>query len=162
MNYKKNYEVGGSLYGLLEKGGRMYKFGGKYDQSDPVPPSSAQSNQKFRVIPEKSPAGQTELRYYIDGRPVPAQQFQQQYYALGNGPQDLNRLIENTVIASKQGIGAESGISSGSPLEAILRDYRDAQKERNVYRAQGAAGIDSLYKARDENYERMIRNMGGQ
>jgi len=131
----------------------------KYEQGGPV--GSASSDQKFRVIPEKSPTGQTELAYYIDGRPVESQDFQQQFYDAGNKPQDLNQLIENSVIASKQGIGADSGIPSGSPLEGLMKQYRDALKERNVYREKGAAGVDSLYSARDENYDRMIRQMGG-
>jgi hypothetical protein len=144
------------------KGGTVkYRSGGmmKYEQGGPV--GSASSDQKFRVIPEKSPTGQTELAYYIDGRPVDSQDFQQQFYDAGNKPQDLNQLIENSVIASKQGIGADSGIPSGSPLEGLMKQYRDALKERNVYREKGAAGVDSLYSARDENYDRMIRQMGG-
>ena len=146
------------------KGGMMkYPGGGmmprKYEQGGPV--GSASSDQKFRVIPEKSPTGQTELAYYIDGRPVDSQAFQQQFYGAGNKPQDLNQLIENSVVASKQGVGAESLISGGSPLEGLMKQYRDALKERNVYKEQGAAGIDSLYNARNENYEEMLRRMGG-
>lgn len=138
-----------------------YRSGGmmKYEQGGPV--GSTSSDQKFRVIPEKSPTGQTELAYYIDGRPVESQDFMEQFYAVGNKPQDLNQLIENSVIASKQGVGAESLISGGSPLEGLMKQYRDALKERNVYREQGAAGIDSLYNARQQNYEEMLRRMGG-
>ena len=140
-----------------------YRSGGmmKYENGGPGPVGSAHSDQKFRVIPEKSPTGQTELAYYIDGRPVESQDFMEQFYAVGNKPQDLNQLIENSVIASKQGIGAESLISGGSPLEGLMKQYRDALKERNVYREQGAAGIDSLYNARQQNYEEMLRRMGG-
>jgi len=158
----------------MSKGGRMYRMGGmnemghggvhKYPHGgvhDPVPPGSVQGNQKFRVIPEKSTTGQTELAYYIDGRPVESQVFQQQFYDAGNKPQDLNQLIENSMIAATQGIGAESGISGGSPLEGLLKSYRDALKERDVYKEKGAAGIDSLYQARKDNYDRMIRQMGG-
>lgn len=158
----------------MGKGGRMYRMGGmnemghggvhKYPHGgvhDPVPPGSVQGNQKFRVIPEKSPTGQTELAYYIDGRPVESQVFQQQFYDAGNKPQDLNQLIENSMIAATQGIGAESGISGGSPLEGLLKSYRDGLKERDVYKEKGAAGIDSLYEARKDNYDRMIRQMGG-
>lgn len=140
----------------MMNGGMMPR---KYEQGGPV--GSASSDQKFRVIPEKSPTGQTELAYYIDGRPAGSQDFQQQFYDAGNKPQDLNQLIENSVIASKQGIGADSGIPSGSPLEGLMKQYRDALKERNVYREKGAAGVDSLYNARNENYDRMIRQMGG-
>lgn len=144
----------------MMKGGVMkYENGGPIDQGGPV--GSSSSDQRFRVIPEKSPTGQTELAYYIDGRPAESQDFQQQFYAAGNKPQDLNQLIENSVIASKQGVGAESGISSGSPLEGLLKQYRNSLQERNVYREQGAAGIDSLYNARDENYERMMSRRGG-
>tara|TARA_R100001463_G_scaffold48726_5_gene98097 strand:- start:296 stop:763 length:468 start_codon:yes stop_codon:yes gene_type:complete len=145
-----------ALYDMLMKGGMMPR---KYENGGPV--GSASSDKKFRVIPEKSPTGQTELAYYIDGRPVESKEFQQQFYDVGNKPQDLNQLIENSVIASKQGIGAESGIPSGSPLEGLLKQYRDSLKERNVYREKGAAGVDSLYNARSENYDRMIRQMGG-
>lgn len=145
---------------------RPQSFGGggkvlKYENGGPGPVGSAHSDQKFRVIPEKSPTGQTELAYYIDGRPVESQDFMEQFYAVGNKPQDLNQLIENSVIASKQGVGAESLISGGSPLEGLMKQYRDALKERNVYREQGAAGIDSLYNARQQNYEEMLRRMGG-
>jgi hypothetical protein len=100
----------------MGKGGRMYRMGGmnemghggvhKYPHGgvhDPVPPGSVQGNQKFRVIPEKSPTGQTELAYYIDGRPVESQVFQQQFYDAGNKPQDLNQLIENSMIAATLG-----------------------------------------------------------
>lgn len=191
MNYKKNYNKGGSLYSLLAmggkpdyldldkdgnkeelmreaakqmaSGGRVYKFGGevpKYEQGGPVA-GSVQSGQKFRVIPEKSPTGQTELGYYIDGRPVNSEGFLEQFYAQGYKPEDLNNLIENTMKASAQGIGAESGIASGSPMERSMKEYRDALKERNVYRAQGASGIDSLYNARNENFERMMLQKGG-
>ena len=147
---------------MMGNGGTVkYRSGGmmKYEQGGPV--GSASSDQKFRVIPEKSPTGQTELAYYIDGRPVESQDFMEQFYAVGNKPQDLNQLIENSVIASKQGVGAESLISGGSPMEGLMKQYRDALKERNVYREQGAAGIDSLYNARNENYEEMLRRMGG-
>lgn len=165
-NKKPMYGKGGMAKMLSEykKGGMMkYPGGGmmprKYEQGGPV--GSSSSDQKFRVIPEKSPTGQTELAYYIDGRPVESQDFQQQFYDAGNKPQDLNQLIENSVIASKQGIGADSGIPSGSPLEGLMKQYRDALKERNVYREKGASGIDSLYNARNENYERMLSRMGG-
>lgn len=149
----------GGMLNMMEHGGvHKYPHGGVHD---PVPPGSVQGNQKFRVIPEKSPAGQTELAYYIDGRPVESQVFQQQFYDAGNKPQDLNQLIENSMIAATQGIGAESGISGGSPLEGLLKSYRDGLKERDVYKEKGAAGIDSLYEARKDNYDRMIRQMGG-
>ena len=167
-------KIAGATMNQKKKGGRVYRMGGvnemghggvhKYPHGgvhDPVPPGSVQGNQKFRVIPEKSPAGQTELAYYIDGRPVESQVFQQQFYDAGNKPQDLNQLIENSMIAATQGIGAESGISGGSPLEGLLKSYRDALKERDVYKEKGAAGIDSLYEARKDNYDRMIRQMGG-
>ena len=159
----EGYQNGGTV--KYRPGGMIPKYPGggmmprKYEQGGPV--GSSSSDQKFRVIPEKSPTGQTELAYYIDGRPVESQDFQQQFYDAGNKPQDLNQLIENSVIASKQGIGADSGIPSGSPLEGLMKQYRDALKERNVYREKGAAGVDSLYNARNENYDRMIRQMGG-
>ena len=60
-----------ALYDMLMKGGMMPR---KYENGGPV--GSASSDKKFRVIPEKSPTGQTELAYYIDGRPVESKEFQ--------------------------------------------------------------------------------------
>jgi len=198
MNYKKNYKYGG-LYSMLAQGGkpdyldldkdgnkeelmreaakkmsmggRVYRFGGKYenggvnddngDQTDPVL-GSARTGQRFRVIPEKSSSGQTEMAYYIDGRPVSVSDFQEQFYAQGFGPGDVNKMIEDSMKAKAQGIGVKSMISSGGPNEARDRAYRDALQERNVYRDRGAAGVDSLYNARNENYARNMLLRGGE
>ena len=198
MNYKKNYKYGG-LYSMLaqggkpdyldldkdgnkeelmreaakqmSRGGRVYRFGGKYenggvnddngDQTDPVL-GSARTGQRFRVIPEKSSSGQTEMAYYIDGRPVSVSDFQEQFYAQGFGPGDVNKMIEDSMKAKAQGIGVKSMISSGGPNEARDRAYRDALQERNVYRDRGAAGVDSLYNARNENYARNMLLRGGE
>lgn len=177
MNYNKNHKYGG-LYSMLaqgdkqmSRGGRVYRFGGKmYDQGGPVPTSdqgepvlgSARTGQRFRVIPEKSSSGQTEMAYYIDGRPVSVSDFQKQFYAQGFGPGDVNKMIEDSMKARAQGIGVESMISSGGPNEARDRAYRDALQERNVYRDRGVAGVDSLYNARNENYARNMLLRGGE
>jgi len=198
MNYKKNYKYGG-LYSMLaqggkpdyldldkdgnkeelmreaakqmSRGGRVYRFGGKYenggvnddngDQTDPVL-GSARTGQRFRVIPEKSSSGQTEMAYYIDGRPVSVSDFQKQFYAQGFGPGDVNKMIEDSMKARAQGIGVKSMISAGGPNEARDRAYRDALQERNAYRDSGAAGVDSLYNARNENYARNMLLRGGE
>ena len=198
MNYNKNHKYGG-LYSMLaqggkpdyldldkdgnkeelmreaakqmSRGGRVYRFGGKYenggvnddngDQTDPVL-GSARTGQRFRVIPEKSSSGQTEMAYYIDGRPVSVSDFQKQFYAQGFGPGDVNKMIEDSMKAKAQGIGVKSMISSGGPNEARDRAYRDALQERNVYRDRGAAGVDSLYNARNENYARNMLLRGGE
>jgi len=163
--------IAGAQMNDKKDGGRVYRFGGKmYDQGGPVPTGdqggpvlgSASTGQRFRVIPEKSPSGQTEMAYYLDGRPVSVSDFQEQFYSQGFGPGDINKMIEDSMKARAQGIGVKSMISSGGPNEARDRAYRDALQERNVYRDRGAAGVDSLYNARDENYARNMLLRGGE
>jgi len=131
------------------------------NQGEPVL-GSARTGQRFRVIPEKSSSGQTEMAYYIDGRPVSVSDFQKQFYAQGFGPGDVNKMIEDSMKARAQGIGVKSMISAGGPNEARDRAYRDALQERNAYRDSGAAGVDSLYNARNENYARNMLLRGGE
>ena len=153
------YMEGGSLESSNQRG-RVYKFGGKtyphggvHDPTDDGvhDPTGRGGSRKFRVIPVEGEGGVSNLTYYIDGEPVDSESFKSNYYEAGNKPENLQDLIRGSY---------KGQINAGSPTP-IAREYEKSLEERDVYSKSGRPGIDSLYNARTDRFNELMRLRGG-
>tara|TARA_R110001583_G_scaffold68535_2_gene194915 strand:+ start:1772 stop:2203 length:432 start_codon:yes stop_codon:yes gene_type:complete len=137
------------MYDMLRKymeGGKMYEHGGEHGD-----PTGKTTSKGFRIIPTKAEGGFDKLSYYIDGQPMSAEDFRGRYYDAGNTPENLQNLIRNSY----------EGQIGGGGTGNLASEYRKSLEERDVYSKKGRPGIDSLYNARTDSFEDMMRRRGG-
>ena len=146
-----SYKKGGkaALYDMVKK----YAEGGmmEYDNGGVHNPTGRGGSRKFRVIPVEGEGGVSDLTYYIDGEPVDSESFKSNYYEAGNKPENLQDLIRGSY---------KGQINAGSPTP-IAREYEKSLEERDVYSKSGRPGIDSLYNARTDRFNELMRLRGG-
>jgi len=137
------------MYDMLRKymeGGKMYEHGGEHSD-----PTGKTTSKGFRIIPTKNKEGVEELSYYIDGQPIDSEEFRSKYYEAGNTQDNLQNLVRNSY----------EGQLGGGGTSQLASEYRKSLEERDVYSKRGRPGIDSLYNARTDSFEEMMRRRGG-